>query len=262
MAARRVGAPHDPALALVAKAKGALRLCAVNEAAQMLGIMPGSTLADVRAIHPDLVVADMDEEADRHWLRRLAEHCINWSPRVSVVPPDGITLDIAGTEHLFGGEAGLAAQVEETFAAIGMTLRLAHAATPEGAQALARHASLPVGHEAQALRGLPVSALGLDDEANLALRRAGLKTVGDVATRPAASIAARFGAGAVTALRRLLGDEQAPIDPLAHPEPLHFQRRFPNPWRCRPALPPASSSCCRKRRRPWSSGVWAGDASS
>jgi len=84
-------------------------------------------------------------------------------------------------------------------------------------------------HEAQALRRLPVIALGLDDEANLALRRAGLKTVGDVAKRPAASIAARFGAGSVTALRRLLGDEQAPINPLPHAEPFRFERRFAEP---------------------------------
>jgi protein ImuB len=53
--------------------------------------------------------------------------------------------------------------------------------------------------------------------------------VGDVASRPAASIAARFGADAVAVLRRLLGDEDGPTDPLAHPEPLHFERRFPEP---------------------------------
>jgi protein ImuB len=86
-----------------------------------------------------------------------------------------------------------------------------------------------VGDETRALRGLPVAALELDEEAAVALRRAGLKTVGDVAARPAASVAARFGAAAVTALRRLLGEEQAPIDPLAHPEPLAFERRFAEP---------------------------------
>lgn len=221
--------PHDQALAFVAKVKGGMRLHAVNAVARMMDITPGITLADARAIHPDLVVTDLDEEADRHWLERLAEQCIGWSPRVAIVPPDGITLDITGSDHLFGGETGLAAQVEETFAAIGMTLRMAMTSTPEGAQALARHAPLPIRDEGQALRRLPVVALGLDDDATLALRRAGLETIGDVAKRPASGIAARFGAGAVTALRRLLGDEQAPIDPLAHPEPLHFERRFPEP---------------------------------
>jgi len=162
-------------------------------------------------------------------LQRLAEQCLGWSPRVVIVPPDGITLDIAGAAHLFGGEPGLAAQAEEAFAAIGMNVRMAMASTAEGAQALARHAPLPIADERHALRALPVVALGLDAEATLALRRAGLKAIGDVAARPAASIAARFGAEAVTALRRLLGEEQAPIDPLAHPAPLHFERRFAEP---------------------------------
>ena len=222
------GLPDTP-LTLATKVRGALRVCAVNENAQALGIVPGLTLADARALHPGLAVAVMDEDADRHWLQRLAEHCLGWSPRVSTMPPDGIIVDIAGSEHLFGGEAGLAAQAEETFAAIGMSVRMAMASTAQGAQALARHARLPVMDERQALRGLPVAALGLDDDATLALRRAGLKTIGDVATRPAASIAARFGADAVTALRRLLGEEHAPIDPLAQPEPLHFERRFAEP---------------------------------
>lgn len=222
------GLPDAPRV-LTAKIKGALRLCAVDGTAQAFGVVPGMTLADARALHPGLIVADMDEGADQHWLQRLAEHCIGWSPRVAVAPPDGITLDIAGSEHLFGGEAGLAAQAEETFTVIGMSVRMAVASTAQAAQVLARHARLPIVDERQALRGLPVVALGLDEEALLALRRAGLKTIGDVAARSAVSIAARFGAGAVTALRRLLGEEQAPIDPLAQPEPLHFERRFAEP---------------------------------
>ncbi|NLR72322.1 DNA polymerase Y family protein [Novosphingobium sp. ERN07] len=225
----RTGRRPDTPLVLVAKIKGALRLGAVDVHARGLGITSGQTLADARALHPDLTVADMNEDADRHWLQRLAEHCIAWSPRVTVVPPDGVTLDIAGSEHLFGGEAGLLAQVEDTFTTIGMSVRMATASTAQGAQALARHSRLPVMDERQALRMLPVVALGLDEEATLALRRAGLKTIGDVAARAAASIAARFGAEAVTALRRLLGEEHAPIDPLAQPEPLHFERRFAEP---------------------------------
>jgi protein ImuB len=219
----------DAALALVAKAKGALRLIAVNGGAQELGILPGLTLADARALHPGLRVADMDEAADRHWLQRLAQRCIDWSPAVTIVPPDGITLDIAGSDHLFGGEPALVAQVEDAFAAIGMSVRMAAASTAQGAQALARHAPLPIGDERQSLCALPVVALELDEEATLALRRAGLKTVGAVAARPTASIAARFGKEAVTALRRLMGEERAPINPLIQSEPLHFERRFAEP---------------------------------
>ena len=221
--------PPDAPFALVAKVKGALRLHAVDARALALGLIPGVTLADARAREPALIVADMDEEADRHWLERMARHCHRWSPLVTIAPPDGITLDIAGTEHLFGGEAGLVAEVEQDFAAAGMALRLATAATAEGAQALARHAVSVGASEHAAIGALPVAALGLDAEAALALRRAGLKTVRDVMARPAASIAARFGSGAVTALRRLTGEARAPIHPLPQPAPLRFARRFAEP---------------------------------
>jgi len=221
--------PLEAPQGLVAKAKGAQRLVAVNSVAQASGLAPGMALADARALYPQLAVAQADEVADRHLLKSLAEHCVGWSPRVALAGSDGITLDITGVEHLFGGEAGLAAQIEDSLGAMGMTLRLATAATPEGAQALACHGALPVADEDQALRALPVAALGLDAEAALALQRAGLKTIKDLVSRSASSIAARFGAGAVTSLRRLLGEERAAIDPLAQPEPLHFERRFAEP---------------------------------
>jgi len=227
------GSPPDAApqapLVLVARVKGALRLCAVDSAAQRRGIVPGLTLADARVRQPDLLVADMDEEADRHWLDRLAHRCIRWSPLVTIVPPDGITLDITGAEHLFGGEASLMMQVEETFAGMGMTVRLAAATTPQAAQALARHGLLSAKDERHAIRSLPVTALGLDADAALALCRAGLKTIGNVADRPSAVIAARFGMEAVTALHRLLGEELTPIAPLAPRAPLRFERRFAEP---------------------------------
>lgn len=227
--ARATDAPPDAPLVLVTKIKGALRLAAVDQHAQAQGLCPGLTLADARARHPDLIVTDMDEAADRHWLEKLARHCLRWSPLVTPCPHDAILIDISGAEHLFGGEAGLATQAEEEFARLGMEARIAMAATAEAAHALARHARLPIKDEHRAIRSLPVAALGLEAEATLALCRAGLKTIGDVAVRPAAGIAARFGMDATTALRRLLGDERTPIAPLPQPAPLRFMRRFAEP---------------------------------
>jgi protein ImuB len=221
--------PPDAPLAFVDKDRGALKLGAVDARAQALGLVPGLTLADARARHPELLAIPMDAEADRHWLDQLAQRCIRWSPLVSPLPPDGISIDSTGCAHLFGGEAGLIAEIEDDLVALGMTVRTAFAATAEGAQALARYATLPVSDERAAIRALPVVALGLSAEATLMLRRAGLKTVGDVAIRPAASIAARFGMAAVTALARLTGAENAPLDVLPPPAPLRFHRRFAEP---------------------------------
>ena len=213
----------------IAKVGGALKLAAGDARAQALGLNPGLTLADARARQPTLAAVNMDAEADDHWLARVARRCINYSPLVTPVPPDGITLDMTGAAHLFGGEAEAMDVVADRMAAIGMTVRLASAATAEGAQALARHAARPATDEHTAIRALPVAALGLDPAATLALQRAGLKTVGDVAVRPAAIIAARFGADAVTAIRKLTGEAQHPMIPLRHRAPLIFERRFAEP---------------------------------
>ncbi|MEQ1552311.1 DNA polymerase Y family protein [Sphingorhabdus sp.] len=242
---RTAGSLPDAPLAFVAKVKGALRLCAVDALAQCQGIVPGLTLTDARARQPALALANMDKDADRHWLDQQMQRCTAWTPLVTIAGGDGITLDITGTDHLFGGEAGLSALVEDTFASVGVTLRLAIAATPEAAQALARHASLPVEDECLAIRSLPVAALGLE-EAALALRRVGLKTIGDLVARPAASIAVRFGMEAVIALRRLLGEEQAPIIPLVQPVPLRFERRFAEPIGHQPSIAACFADLLRK----------------
>lgn len=224
------GPSPAPPFALIHKVKGALRLAAVDACAQGLGLAPGLSLADARARHPDLLAFDFDPAADRHWLGRLAQKALAFSPMVSMADPDGLTIDITGAAHLFGGEAALRTAAEDCFADIGLSLRLALAGTADAAQALARFArNLPPDDEAAAIRALPVLALGLDDAALLALRRAGLKTIGDLVTRPAASLAARFGSDAVMALRRLTGEAQAPILPVAHPDPLHVARRFAEP---------------------------------
>src|SRR5690606_4885405 len=128
-----------------------------------------------------------------------------------------------------GGEAGLIADLETRIARLGMTLRHASAGSPDAARALARHQALPAPDEAAAIRRLPVAALGLEEEAVMTLVRAGLRTIGDLNTRPMANIAARFGADAATALRRILGDAPSPLSPRQTLPPVVTERRFAEP---------------------------------
>lgn len=202
---------------------------AVDALALTLGLIPGMALADARVREPNLIVVEADEAMDRHWLERLAHSCIRFSPQVVPHAPHAISMNISGVEHLFGGEAGLMEAVADHIEAWGMTARIACAATAEGALALARYAPLPVTDEAAAIGALPVVALGLDEEPTLGLVRAGLKTVGAVATRPRSVLAARFGITAVHAVEQLVGNAHQPGTPLPHHAPLRFERRFAEP---------------------------------
>jgi len=220
-------APPENAHAFVEKRKSAMRVIAVDPQALAQGIAPGLTLADARARLPELVVYDADPLADLRFLETIADACDRYTPLVALDPPDGVTLDITGCAHLFGGETGLVGDVEVLFAKLH--LRHALADTPEAAQALARFQGRPAPDTLAALRRLPVAALRLDDERAVALQRAGLKTIGALADRPVAPLAARFGAQTVDALARLLGRTDSRIVPRRTLPALDFERRFAEP---------------------------------
>lgn len=220
-------------LVLVEKVRGAMRIAAPCPQAAALGLGAGMALADARAQVPLIRVRKHDPLADLAWLKRLADLCDRFTPLVATDPPDMLILDITGCAHLFGGEAALLADVARHLARWSDHLRLGCGDTPEAAQALARFA--PAGttganaSEDATLRRLPVAALHIDTEVQTALIRAGLKTIGDLAMRPSAPLAARFGAELVDRLDRLLGSADSRITPRRAAPALRFERRFAEP---------------------------------
>jgi protein ImuB len=225
-------APAERPLVFVATVGGARRLVAVDARAAALGLSPGLTLADAEARLPGLDAAPADEAADARFLRRLGGVAERFTPAVALDPPDGLALDITGAAHLFGDEDAVLAAAVAALARCGAAARAAVAGTPDAARALARHGRagvVPPGGDEAAIRPLPVSALGLAPETVIALARAGLSTVGDIADRPMALFAARFGPDLPRCLARALGREDARIAPLRPPPDLHAERRFAVP---------------------------------
>nr|WP_208402966.1 DNA polymerase Y family protein [Sphingomonas japonica] len=223
-----VEAPDAP-FVFTEKQRGAMRIVAADPCALALGITPGTALADARAQLPDLVAYPADPLADQLLIERVADCCDRYTPLVAIDPPDGVTLDITGCIHAHGSEAALAADVERRLAYWPLVLRHAIAATPEAAQALARHQTAPAADERQAILRLPVRALRLDSDSELALRRAGLNSIGDLARRPTAPLAARFGEAATAMLARILGDADSRITPRRALPALRFDQRFAEP---------------------------------
>jgi len=94
-------------LAIAAKVKNALRLVALDETAERLGLSRGMALADARAMIPALDIADDDPAADAALLASVADWAERYTPLVALDPPAGLMLDITGCAHLFGGETAL-----------------------------------------------------------------------------------------------------------------------------------------------------------
>ncbi|MBS7544978.1 Y-family DNA polymerase [Ancylobacter oerskovii] len=211
---------------------GGLRLAALSQVARAAGLETGITLADARARRPDLQVVAFDPVADAAFLNQVADDCDRWTPLVALDPPDGLILDITGCAHLFGGEAAMRMRLLAHLQAHGLTAFAVVAGTPEAASAPARcglGGLIPSGEEARRLARLPVAALGLPAATASGLSRAGLKTLGDLASRPATPLAARFGEALLDKLRRTLGFEDARIVPRRPLPDCLAERRFAEP---------------------------------
>ncbi len=237
MRARGLAKPPDAPLATIAKINGAQKLAALDARGYALGLRPGMALPDARAMHPTLLCAEADPQADAKALAHIADWCRRFTPLAALDAPDAIMLDVSGAAHLFGGETHLQADVEARLRAQGFSARAALAATPEAAFALARYggadprarilpATLDAAALARRLGELPLAALKLDPATLQALTEAGLRRVSDILMRPRAPIAARCGPELYARLDGLLGRAKTPISPRFEAPAFMAERRF------------------------------------
>ncbi len=230
--ARRLSAPADAPLVVVAPIKSALRITALNDEAARLGLKTGMALADARAMYPALAAAEADPLADQALLKSIADWCDRYTPLVALDAPDGLMLDITGCAHLFGGEAQLCRDIVVRLGMQGFQARVAAADTPGCAWAAARYGSsqiVPRGEARSVLLPLPVSALRLAPEVTDALAQVGLRTIADIIDLPRAPLTARFGEALVRRLDQALGREEEPISPCL-PVPAYVtEQRFAEP---------------------------------
>jgi protein ImuB len=230
--------------ALVDRTGRGVVLHAVDATArQHFGLRPGQSHADARAIAPGLVSASAEPEEERRALKALALWFERFSPLVAVdsgLPEqEGLLIDMTGGAHLFGGEEALLAEILRRLKTAGIEAAAAVADTPGAAFALARWSGLPAavappGGTREALAGLPVEALRLDDDAVRLLARFGLQRIGDLYGLPRAGLARRFrddrtGLALVRRLDQALGAEAEPLRPERPPSDYRVWQAFAEP---------------------------------
>ena len=229
---RKNSAAPDKPLVVSIKNDNALRIYATDRRAARLGLKTGMPLADARAMIPVLEVIEADQPGDHALLEKIADWCDRFTPLVALDSPHGLFLDVTGVEHLFGGEAALCETIRAKIAAQGFAVQCALAGTSAAARALAHYApgtiALP-GKEDEAIADLPVAALQLDGAIAHGLRRAGLKTIGQVAARARNELTARFGKAMVAHLDHALGRTEEPVSPLRPLPDFMAEHRFAEP---------------------------------
>jgi len=231
---RREGGALSPTpLATYAKIGNAQLLVCVDRLAASLGLTAGLPLADAKARRPNLIAVEADPVEEGKLLERIADWLQRFTPLAALDGADGIMLDIAGVAHLFNGEASLIQEIETRLAGQGLTARAGIADFPRAAWALARFAKQRIAPAdatgkifAQLYHALPLAALGLNKDVVADMARAGLRQIGDVALRPRAPIAARFGEDVIARLDALSGLERAAISPRFAAPDFSAERRF------------------------------------
>ena len=197
----RCGWSASQPAALVAEEKSAWRVQCATPAALRAGVRRGMTAAEARAVLPTLQVESLQAEDEARDLDDLATQLLRVSPSVATLPPDGLLAEISRTVRVGAGADGAALAGAERALLERMRIRLEQlghqvvvvvADDPATALACAawgrRSRVVPPGQGQGALSGLPLAALDLPPREHDLLLGLGLRTVGDFAALPAASV--------------------------------------------------------------------------
>ncbi|EAQ03720.1 Putative DNA repair enzyme [Pseudooceanicola batsensis HTCC2597] len=143
---RRTGGDPARPFAVIETAGPAQRLHSLSAGATAAGLVRGQPLRDALAMCPELTTRLRNPQAEAAFLAVLRRWAGKYSPWVGTSGEEGLSLDITGCAHLFGGEEGLLAAIDGDCAGARLSLRAGVADTPGAAWGLARFAGQDAGH--------------------------------------------------------------------------------------------------------------------
>jgi protein ImuB len=256
---------QNPPLVLVEEVASRQLVVALCDVARSQGVRPGMTLAEARALCPGLAHAPFEPAKYLRGLERFGRWLMRFSPAVAPEPPDGVFLDVTGSERLFGGIDVLARQVAVAIHRMGIAAGVAVAPTPGAAWAVASSdvkleigdwrleiANLqspisnlqfsiprsgperdrldtivvPPSRLRPALEPLPTASLRIDPATDETLRHLGIETIGQLLAFPRESLSDRFGPHLLRRLDQALGHCAEVLSPLRHRTPVRARVEF------------------------------------
>ncbi len=202
------------------------RIAALSPSALQAGIQTGMSLAQARAIIPDLTTHRRDPACERSAHEALLKVADTISPRVEDMADDLVLASLSGLERRFPGpegEAEIAAIAQRAASKFALAIRTGIAGSRLAARIAAQRPKavtiVPAGGEASFLAPLPIQTLGLPISLERRLKLWGIVTLGALARLPAPDVAQRLGAAGAAAHRAARGEDPAPLV-ARHPEPV------------------------------------------
>ncbi len=211
-------------------------LIAVSREAAAAGVRAGMTVAQARAIVPDLLIARRSPEAERSAFEAILDAAESVSPLVEPGEPDRAWLDFEGLARLYhhsepvdpdrpgdsahGTEATIAAELRRRAYRVGLETAVGVGASKEIAYLAARCGGVRViepGREREFLDWIPLEMLDLPGkpgrDLELVLARWGIRRLGDLARLEPRAAASRLGAEGLELVRLARGERLAPFVP-------------------------------------------------
>ncbi|MCP1200297.1 DNA polymerase Y family protein [Notoacmeibacter sp. MSK16QG-6] len=233
---QRNALPPEGPLALIADGPKGPVIHDLNEAAREAGIRRGARAVDMRALCPALHFEQADPAGDKVALEKLALWARRWCPWSIAEGRSGLLLDTTGSDHLWGGEAAMLADMEARFKMLGYGCRLAIAPTIGAAHAFSYYGESHTlcTDPAADLAPLPVASLRLEPDTILLLHRLGLRRIGDLMAVPRLHLTRRFSRSELAAnpllrLDQALGRTDEPLDAPEEALPFHAQKSLAEP---------------------------------
>jgi protein ImuB len=195
---------------------------AASRTARGLGIKPGLSLPQARAIAPELVMRNRDPAGEQSAQATLLEVADAFSPRVEEGGPGLVFLDVSGAARHRWSERELGQQLRVASERAQLPARVGLAASKLAARVAASlpcsPTIVPAGEEARFLAPLPVQKLDLDDHVRAMFERWGIETIGDLARLPVKEVVSRLGATGSALHAAARGLDREPLMPRATPE--------------------------------------------
>lgn len=167
-----------------------------------------------KALWIGLCFPQLESDANQTELESLAAWAGRFTPQVSLEPPCGLLLEVAGSLKLYGGLPALVRAMRSDLHAMGHLAQLAGAPTPRAAWWLARAGRSRFFTEltplADALRRLPLMVLDCDVRTQTLLRDIGARTLGDLWDLPRDGLGRRCGQALLNQLDCALGRRAEP----------------------------------------------------
>jgi protein ImuB len=201
----------------------------VAAVAQAAGVHAGMTVAQARALMPQLSVMHPSSAAEHAVADALADVAESITPTIEAGEPGCVWLDLSGLRHLYGRvrdaseedrEQAIAEEIARRVHRIGLAAAVGVGANKEIAWLAARCGGIriiPAGREREFLDWMPLELADLGaglsgGDLELRLKRLGLRRLGDLARLEAGAVGSRLGEVGVRLARLARGEGSATLN--------------------------------------------------